>query len=400
MMTDQNQTSFKLSKVYSQPLEILPGSRILWTIATLICISIVTRSFYRLYFHPLSKFPGPRLAAITHSYEFYFDGIKGGKFIWEISRMHDEYGMLIRDKLDLQTGMKNLYRQGPIVRINPREIHIRDPYFFNQIYNTGVQDKDQYMVNISTAPLSTFATVDYHLHRSRRGILNPFFSRQSVFKVENIVQEKVQKVTKLLENAHQDKSMVFLDDIFAALTADIISDYAYGESTNVLDDEHLRNSFRDAMTSGAPLCHLLRFFPVFLTLLDRIPGIIQWFNPGTTGLFDMRRGVEKQSREAIQKSKSSGSSHSTRTIYDALTDSSIPDEERTLKRLIDEGMVMLAAGTETTARILTMGAFYVYRDERILRKLREELKEAMPNLEKKVSWTELEILPYLVHLSR
>lgn len=53
---------------------------------------LVVRSIYRLYFHPLSKFPGPKLAALTHLYEFYYDAIKGGKYLWEIQRMHDQYG--------------------------------------------------------------------------------------------------------------------------------------------------------------------------------------------------------------------------------------------------------------------------------------------------------------------
>jgi hypothetical protein len=93
-MAEQEQViNFKVLKLY-QSYEILPVWRLLWTITALIGVSIVTRSFYRLYFHPLRNFPGPRLAAITHLYEFYFDGIQGGKFIWEINRMHDKYGML------------------------------------------------------------------------------------------------------------------------------------------------------------------------------------------------------------------------------------------------------------------------------------------------------------------
>ena len=53
--------------------------------------------FWRLFLSPLAKFPGPKIAALTLWYEFYFDILKdgGGQCIWEIERMHTVYGKLI-----------------------------------------------------------------------------------------------------------------------------------------------------------------------------------------------------------------------------------------------------------------------------------------------------------------
>lgn len=64
---------------------------VVWSIGIFL-VHLAVKSIYRLYFHPLSKFPGPKLAAITSGYEFYFNVIKGGMFIWEMERLHQVYG--------------------------------------------------------------------------------------------------------------------------------------------------------------------------------------------------------------------------------------------------------------------------------------------------------------------
>jgi uncharacterized RDD family membrane protein YckC len=47
---------------------------------------------YRLFLSPLAQLPGPKLAALTSWYEFYFDVIKPGKFVWKIRDLHKQYG--------------------------------------------------------------------------------------------------------------------------------------------------------------------------------------------------------------------------------------------------------------------------------------------------------------------
>ncbi len=66
------------------------------TIVVVCCISVfyvISLVIQRLFFSPIAKFPGPKLAAITSWYELYYDVIHKGKYLFEIEKMHDKYGM-------------------------------------------------------------------------------------------------------------------------------------------------------------------------------------------------------------------------------------------------------------------------------------------------------------------
>jgi len=50
---------------------------------------------YRLLLHPLAKFPGRKLAALTTWYEGYYDIVHKGRYLWQIEEMHKKYGEFI-----------------------------------------------------------------------------------------------------------------------------------------------------------------------------------------------------------------------------------------------------------------------------------------------------------------
>ena len=65
-------------------------------LAAVSCLTyVVALVAYRLYFHPLAKFPGPKLAAISRWYEAYYDVVCDGQYTFKIAQMHKTYGKYV-----------------------------------------------------------------------------------------------------------------------------------------------------------------------------------------------------------------------------------------------------------------------------------------------------------------
>lgn len=59
----------------------------LYGILMLLLYTIYT-VIWRLCLSPLAKYLGPKLAAITSGYEFYYEIVLLGRFPWEVERLH------------------------------------------------------------------------------------------------------------------------------------------------------------------------------------------------------------------------------------------------------------------------------------------------------------------------
>ena len=62
---------------------------------SLVPLYFIALAIYRLYFHPLSKIPGPKLAALTDYWELYQDFFREetGHLFIELDSLHDRYGL-------------------------------------------------------------------------------------------------------------------------------------------------------------------------------------------------------------------------------------------------------------------------------------------------------------------
>jgi cytochrome P450 len=188
-----------------------------------------------------------------------------------------------------------------------------------------------------------------------------------------------------------------LDAAYMALTMDIIAHYAYGHSYNHLAEDDFKVSWKESILNVSSNGAFLRQFPWAIYIMKAIPlSLLQKINPPAGALVEWQRMVREQVDDIILASREGKKAEGT--IFQALLDSDLPWQEKTADHLQDEGQVIIAAGSETTAKALSIITFHLLQDKSKLRRLRKELRSVMPTPNSQASWTTLEQLPYLVGL--
>lgn len=295
------------------------------------------------------------------------------------------------------------WNTGPIVRITPNEVHINDPDFFSTVYSSGKSkvNKDSSTVAAFGQPDAIAATADHDQHRIRRGYLSHHYSKRAVDALIPLFDERIDALCARLEGALETGSRISLDKAFSALAADVIYAQFFGAHLDYLSDPGLSVPWRDAFIGLAAGFHTSRFIPHLLRMLKKLPpSCLKLFlrllnGPLVVPLFELQQNTRHTVERLAENNLDSPASQCV--IVEALQNPDIPPHERTIERLVDDGIIFGFAGTETLGRALAIGSFYLLNDKSILAKLRAELAvatEKSPN--KTLTLGELEKLPYLV----
>ena len=65
-------------------------------VAAALIVPILAKIVYRLTFHPLAAFPGPKLAAVTNLYGAFYDlSSSSSSYVKELPALHAKYGQYI-----------------------------------------------------------------------------------------------------------------------------------------------------------------------------------------------------------------------------------------------------------------------------------------------------------------
>lgn len=340
---------------------------------------------YRLVFSSLSSFPGPKIAAATYWYEFYYDWLHRGKYIFVIEKMHEKYG--------------------PIVRINPDELSISDPDFYSDIYVAESRRRtDNYHSFIKGIDFdgSHLLTTEHDLHRRRRKPLEPFFSRLGVSRLWPVLAELVEKFAGRLEALKGTGSVIRLDHACSAFSGDIIGQICWNNEEKFLDDPNFAPEWYNLIQTIILSIPLFTAFPLLVQIMALIPeSIILWAYPSGQ-IFNKFKDVALQhiAKAKKQTANSKGAKHDNLeghgSLFHHILNSDMPESELSDERLAKEAQVLLGGGTASTARTIGYISYYILARPTIRSKLQEELKDVMAAWPQHVpSLTELERLPYL-----
>ncbi|KAI0146123.1 trichodiene oxygenase [Xylariaceae sp. FL1272] len=344
----------------------------------LVCLSFtiagyyVALAFYRLFLHPLAIFPGPSIAAVSRWYEAYHDVLRNGQYTFEIGRLHQKYG--------------------PVVRISPHELHVNDPNFFDKIYQQdGVWDKYAWSVDAFGAPGSVLFTTNHELHKARRQPLNPFFSKVRVNNQVDMIEQHLAKLCDRITKFADSGDTFNLGAAVTAFVRDVAFEFILDKNYKGLDKEDFDFHMVTASSGSGQIWRLTKHVRFAGPLIKSIP--IDWLVKHVEGdikLFFqfMIENVAHTKRLVASAPPAEGRMCSN--IVHQIMASSLPQSEKEFNRILDDVIIITGAGFETTASALRVALFHVFDNKEILHHLRAELA-TVATRELKA----LEQLPYL-----
>ncbi|KAI0147622.1 cytochrome P450 [Xylariaceae sp. FL1272] len=328
----------------------------------------------RCFLSPLAKVPGPLLAALTYWFECYYDVFKPAQYVFKIKALHEIYG--------------------PVIRIGPNDISISDPDFIDTIYAPGPghkRDKDIKKNQALAVDSSVGGSISHDLHLKRREALNPFFSPQRIKRLDDVLATEAAQLDRRFAEAASRGGVVNLSDVYFAFCNDIVRQYCFGNSPDLLTHMSLARTRRTNVAAVLRNVKIMLHFGWLRSIMRLLPASISasTMPPGVRDMLAFRRNIRLEIDHIMSHNPSPNESPSI--FRHLLCSPDLPDSEKSPQRLEDEATLLTMAGTYSPMLSLVIAHYHILALPAVLSKLRTELV-AHPQA---TTATQLEHLPYL-----
>lgn len=201
---------------------------------------VLSITIYRIFFHPLSKYPGPVLAKLTNAYQLYH-AYKGDRHL-EFWRLHQKYG--------------------PIVRFGPNAVSFNSNTALKDIYGFKTNVRKAEFYDAFAHPVAnTHNTRDKTLHARKRRVLSQAFSDSAMRGIERYILQNVRTFCEQIgvdDGGVEKKGWTaprLMSDWCNYLAMDILGDLSYGKAFHMLEKPD--NRFALGLVEAATTRHLI-----------------------------------------------------------------------------------------------------------------------------------------------
>ncbi|CAG8094896.1 unnamed protein product [Penicillium olsonii] len=338
----------------------------------------LTYSIAYAFCSPLRHFPGP--------------------FLWSISRIPSSISVLRgTNHLDVLALHR---RYGPVVRIGPNELALNTPQAFHDIYGANLdgscfpKDRSHYEPPANGVD-HLVSAIDDASHARQRRLIAHAFSTKALREQEGLICGYVDTlITKLRNTLREGRSVVDIKAWMNFTTFDITGDLVFGESFDCLKNKTLHpwiGMVFDSMKAIA-FVGVVNQFPALKGLLNKL----------------LPRGLKRTGQDhfdltAQRVNRRLGANVSRPDFMSAMLQNGLSEKvgqydasERVMTRaeLHSNGFILIVAGSETSATLLSGCIYYLCTTPRVMARLTADIRSAFTQ-DSNMTFRALENLTYL-----
>ena len=322
------------------------------------------RILYNIYWHPLAKFPGPKLRAST--FIPYFWAMWLGIEPFTTKTMHEEYG--------------------PVVRINPNTLSFITAQAWKDIYGLrpGRVQLPKNPVLAQNGVMRPFnGILDDAEHARVRALISPAFSERAMREQESLIMNFIDLLIQRLKTQIEGEmgGEVDLVQWYNFATFDIIGDLSLGQSFDSLKAGKyhvwISNIFRGI--KNLVWIQIVQAYPMLEAMMTCLVRLFP-------SLLEGQRVHNQYSVVALRKRLAT---KTDKKDFISFFSRGLTDDELNINAAL-----LLFAGSETSATALSVATYYLLTHKAALDKVCKEVRGAFHN-EDEITFTSVKQLSYL-----
>ncbi|PVI05781.1 cytochrome P450 [Periconia macrospinosa] len=307
---------------------------------------------YNVLFHPLRKYPGPKLAAATDLLHAYYS-IKGAEIDWT-ARMHEQYG--------------------EVVRLGPNKLSYTKPEAWRDItgHRTGGRQENSKDPNFYTPDLNgeynLAGTFDSKDHGKIRRVFSNAFSDKALKLQEGLIRGYVNKLVSNMKDTVEENPSARMNGVklYNCTTFDVMGDLTFGESLGMLESSEYTPWVRAVFDS----IKIAAIFRILVTCCPWVGRLMEAFMPKS--LRDLRQSHFDHTIQRVNRRlENDGDSHKPDIWSLVLTKG---QEVLAVPQMHANAAMFMIAGTETTATLLSGLTYLLLKHPEKMRKVVDEVR--------------------------